>query len=109
MYLKQILPLILILLIFISDLLDTLEDILPSLQEDNILVWAMKKETSYPGVNTLIDKMEEASDKPVPAELRAITSLKSPNLYIFTSGTTGAFVALSQLLYLITCKASISV
>ncbi|XP_012671646.2 long-chain fatty acid transport protein 6 [Clupea harengus] len=72
-----------------ADLLDTLEDILPSLQEDNILVWAMKKETSYPGVNTLIDKMEEASDKPVPAELRAITSLKSPNLYIFTSGTTG--------------------
>ena len=49
----------------------------------------MKTETSYPGVNTLMDKIEEASDKPVAAELRAITSLKAPNLYIFTSGTTG--------------------
>ncbi|KAL2100228.1 hypothetical protein ACEWY4_004622 [Coilia grayii] len=72
-----------------ADLLDTLEDILPNLQEDNISIWAMKTETSYPGVNTLMDKIEEASDKPVAAELRAITSLKAPNLYIFTSGTTG--------------------
>ncbi|XP_041915015.1 long-chain fatty acid transport protein 6 [Alosa alosa] len=72
-----------------ADLLDTLEDILPNLQEDSISVWAMKKKTAYPGVNTLMDKMEEASDKPVPAKLRGITCLKTPNLYIFTSGTTG--------------------
>ncbi|XP_063066611.1 long-chain fatty acid transport protein 6 [Engraulis encrasicolus] len=72
-----------------ADLLDTLEDILPNLQEDNITVWAMKKETSYPGVHTLADKLEDASDKPVAAERRAVSSLKSPNLYIFTSGTTG--------------------
>uniref|UniRef100_A0AAY4B4F9 long-chain-fatty-acid--CoA ligase n=2 Tax=Denticeps clupeoides TaxID=299321 RepID=A0AAY4B4F9_9TELE len=72
-----------------ADLLDTLQDILPNLQEDNISVWAMKEKTPYPGVHTLLDKMEQASDKAVPAELRAATSLRAPTLYIFTSGTTG--------------------
>ncbi|KAJ8392735.1 hypothetical protein AAFF_G00072190 [Aldrovandia affinis] len=72
-----------------KDLLDTLQDILPSLQEDSIQVWTMGKESSHPEVRTLLDKMEWASEQPVPAEYRATTSLKAHNLYIFTSGTTG--------------------
>lgn len=73
---------------FCKDLLDTLEDILPNLQEDGISVWAMK-EVSHPGVHCLVDKLDEASSDPLPAELRSATSLKSATLYIFTSGTTG--------------------
>ncbi|XP_041753273.2 long-chain fatty acid transport protein 6 [Coregonus clupeaformis] len=72
-----------------ADLLDSLEDILPGLQEDGISVWAMKNESSHTEVHTLLDKMHQASDKPTPPALRAATSLKAATLYIFTSGTTG--------------------
>lgn len=66
-----------------------MDGILPSLLEDNIQVWAMKSQSEHTQVNTLLDKIDAASDQPVPAALRAITSLKAPTLYIFTSGTTG--------------------
>ncbi|KAJ8338716.1 hypothetical protein SKAU_G00355020 [Synaphobranchus kaupii] len=72
-----------------QDLLGMLEEILPSLQEDCIQVWAMKTESSHPGVHTLLDKLQEAPALPVPAERRVTASLKTPTLYIFTSGTTG--------------------
>ncbi|XP_030623276.1 long-chain fatty acid transport protein 6 isoform X1 [Chanos chanos] len=72
-----------------ADLLETLDDILPSLQKDNISVWALKKDCSYPGVHSLLDKMENTLSQPIPAQRRAATSLKTPTLYIFTSGTTG--------------------
>ncbi|XP_026871949.2 long-chain fatty acid transport protein 6 [Electrophorus electricus] len=77
------------LLVVGTDLLDSLEEILPNLQEDNISVWAMKKQISHPGVHTLLDKVEQASHEPVAAERRTVTSLKTATLYIFTSGTTG--------------------
>uniref|UniRef100_A0A8C3AZT9 long-chain-fatty-acid--CoA ligase n=1 Tax=Cyclopterus lumpus TaxID=8103 RepID=A0A8C3AZT9_CYCLU len=72
-----------------SDLVECLDGILSSLLEDNIQVWAMKSQSEHPQVLSLLDKIDAASDQPVPAVLRAITSLKSPTLYIFTSGTTG--------------------
>uniref|UniRef100_A0A674ANY5 long-chain-fatty-acid--CoA ligase n=2 Tax=Salmo trutta TaxID=8032 RepID=A0A674ANY5_SALTR len=72
-----------------ADLLDSLEDILPSFLEDSISVWVMKNESSHTEVQTLLDKMDQASDKPTPPALRAATSLKAATLYIFTSGTTG--------------------
>ncbi|XP_040200804.1 long-chain fatty acid transport protein 6 [Rana temporaria] len=72
-----------------ADLLDSLEEILPSLQEDNITVWVMAKESSLPGVNTVLDKLDSVTDKPVPAHLRFVGSTNATTLYIFTSGTTG--------------------
>ncbi|CAN9504724.1 unnamed protein product [Ophioblennius macclurei] len=72
-----------------ADLLDCLKDILPSLLEDNIQVWAMKEKSDHPQVFTLLDDLHKVSDQPVPAELRVTTSIKAPTLYIFTSGTTG--------------------
>ncbi|XP_070706668.1 long-chain fatty acid transport protein 6 [Pempheris klunzingeri] len=72
-----------------SDLVECLDGILPSLLEDSIQVWAMKSQSEHTQVHTLLDKLDAASDQPVPAALRATTSLKSPTLYIFTSGTTG--------------------
>lgn len=75
--------------------MDSLEDILPSFLEDSISVWAMKHESSHTEVQTLLDKMDQASDKPTPPALRAATSLKAATLYIFTSGTTGASITCS--------------
>lgn len=72
-----------------SDLAECLDGILTNLLEDNIQVWVMKSQSTHTQVHTLLDKIDAASDQPVPAMLRACTSLKSPNLYIFTSGTTG--------------------
>ncbi|KAJ7335641.1 hypothetical protein JRQ81_013582 [Phrynocephalus forsythii] len=71
-----------------TDMLETLEEILPSLQED-IRVWVMTKESRLPRVDTILDKLEVSSEDPVPADLRIATNLKDPHLYIFTSGTTG--------------------
>ncbi|KAL3041280.1 hypothetical protein OYC64_019473 [Pagothenia borchgrevinki] len=72
-----------------ADLVDSMNGILSSLQDENIQVWAMKSHTEHTHVHTLLDKVEAASEQPVPASLRATTSLKAPTLYIFTSGTTG--------------------
>ncbi|MBN3310695.1 long-chain fatty acid transport protein 6 [Amia ocellicauda] len=76
-------------LIIGADLIDTLEDVLPSLQKDNISVWVMARQATKPGTCTLLDKLDQASEEPVPACLRAVSSVKAPTLYIFTSGTTG--------------------
>ncbi|XP_056322608.1 long-chain fatty acid transport protein 6 [Danio aesculapii] len=72
-----------------ADLLDNLEDILPSLQEDNITVWSLCHENSHPGVHSLLDKIEKSSQEPIAAKRRSVSCLKTPTLYIFTSGTTG--------------------
>ncbi|XP_067288589.1 long-chain fatty acid transport protein 6 [Pseudorasbora parva] len=77
------------LLVVGADLLDTLEDILPSLQGNSITVWCMSQASSHPEVHSLLDKIEKASPEPIPAERRSVTCLKTPTLYIFTSGTTG--------------------
>ncbi|XP_038259634.1 long-chain fatty acid transport protein 6 isoform X2 [Dermochelys coriacea] len=71
-----------------ADMLGTLEEILPSLQKD-IGVWVMTKDCTLPSVNTLLDKLEAASEDCVPVNLCSANNLKSSVLYIFTSGTTG--------------------
>ncbi|XP_037339906.2 long-chain fatty acid transport protein 6 [Pungitius pungitius] len=72
-----------------SDLVEGLHGILDVLLESNIQVWVMGGQGEHPRVHTLLDKLDAVSDQPVPAALRATTSLKAPTLYIFTSGTTG--------------------
>ncbi|XP_044131793.1 long-chain fatty acid transport protein 6 [Bufo gargarizans] len=72
-----------------ADMLDSLEEVLPNLQEDNISVWVMAAETTLPGVNTVLDKLDTVSDEPVPQKLRFVSSIKAATLFIFTSGTTG--------------------
>ncbi|XP_038407988.1 long-chain fatty acid transport protein 6 isoform X2 [Canis lupus familiaris] len=70
-----------------ADLLGTVEEILPSLPE-GITVWGMNDSVPQ-GVTSLKEKLSMASDKPVPRSHHVASSLKSPHLYIFTSGTTG--------------------
>ncbi|KAM5192699.1 long-chain fatty acid transport protein 6 [Mantella aurantiaca] len=72
-----------------ADMIESLEEILPSLQEDNITVWVMARETSLPGVNTVLDKLDSLPAEPVPSHLRFVGSTNAATLYIFTSGTTG--------------------
>ncbi|XP_069633747.1 long-chain fatty acid transport protein 6 isoform X3 [Haliaeetus albicilla] len=71
-----------------ADLLGTLEEILPNLQKD-VSVWIMTKDSTFPSVHTLLDKIEAASEDPVPVNQHSANNLKSSVLYIFTSGTTG--------------------
>ncbi|XP_036166240.1 long-chain fatty acid transport protein 6 isoform X1 [Myotis myotis] len=70
-----------------ADLLEAVEEILPSLPE-GISVWAVKDSVPR-GVISLKEKLSTASDKPVPRSHHAAWNLKTPSLYIFTSGTTG--------------------
>ncbi|XP_074787699.1 long-chain fatty acid transport protein 6 isoform X5 [Athene noctua] len=78
-----------------ADLLGTLEEILPNLQKD-VSVWIMTKDSRFPSVHTLLDKIETASEDPVPVNQRSANNLKSSVLYIFTSGTTGATCVLKK-------------
>ncbi|NWU83034.1 S27A6 protein, partial [Onychorhynchus coronatus] len=71
-----------------ADLLGTLEEILPNLHKD-VSVWIMTKDSTFPSVHTLLDKLETAPEDPVPVNRRSANNLKSAVLYIFTSGTTG--------------------
>ncbi|XP_043916743.1 long-chain fatty acid transport protein 6-like [Protopterus annectens] len=77
------------LLVVGADMLGPLEDIFPSLQEDNINIWVMGKSCSLPNVNYLSHHLEAASDDPIPTSFYAVKDLKSVAMYIFTSGTTG--------------------
>ncbi|XP_049976845.1 long-chain fatty acid transport protein 6 [Alexandromys fortis] len=70
-----------------GDLLGSIEEILPSLPK-HIRVWGMKDSVPT-GVVSLTEKMNLASDEPVPTSHHVASSLKSTCLYIFTSGTTG--------------------
>ncbi|KAG1930723.1 long-chain fatty acid transport protein 6 [Pimephales promelas] len=77
------------LLVVGADLLGSLEEILPGLREGGVSVWGLSAASAHPDVHSLLDQMESASHEPVPAERRSVTCLKTPTLYIFTSGTTG--------------------
>lgn len=70
-----------------TDLLEAIEEILPSLPED-ISVWGVRDSVPQ-GISSLTEKLTTASDKPVPRSHHVASNLKSPYLYIFTSGTTG--------------------
>ncbi|XP_059999489.1 long-chain fatty acid transport protein 6 isoform X3 [Lagenorhynchus albirostris] len=70
-----------------SYLLETIEEILPSLPAD-ISVWAMKESVPQ-GIISLKEKLSTASDSQVPHSHHVASNLKTPYLYIFTSGTTG--------------------
>lgn len=62
---------------------------LPALREQGISVYILTDHVTSEGMNSLTDKIKQASDEPVPANLRANISFNSPAAYIYTSGTTG--------------------
>ncbi|KAI1905154.1 hypothetical protein AGOR_G00013220 [Albula goreensis] len=72
-----------------SDLMSSLDEVLGTLQDDGIHLWVVDSSTPHQGVNTLLDKLETASDEPPPAKELSHTDIMSTFLFIFTSGTTG--------------------
>ncbi|XP_057592002.1 long-chain fatty acid transport protein 6 isoform X2 [Hippopotamus amphibius kiboko] len=70
-----------------ADLLETIEEILPSLPEDTS-IWAMKDSVPQ-GIISLKGKLSTAPDSQVSRSHHVTSNLKAPYLYIFTSGTTG--------------------
>ncbi|KAK7891036.1 hypothetical protein WMY93_022999 [Mugilogobius chulae] len=57
-----------------------------TLTEQGISVFILADSCSVPGINTLTDKIQEASDEPLSPGLRANVHIRSTALYIYTSG-----------------------
>lgn len=72
-----------------ADLQENLEEILPKLQAENIRCYYLSHSSPTPGVGALGAALDVAPTDPVPADLRAWVTSKSPALFIYTSGTTG--------------------
>ncbi|XP_025222950.1 bile acyl-CoA synthetase isoform X2 [Theropithecus gelada] len=71
------------------DLRESLEEILPKLQAENICCFYLSHTSPTPGVGALGAALDAAPSHPVPADLRAGITWRSPALFIYTSGTTG--------------------
>ncbi|XP_077173808.1 long-chain fatty acid transport protein 2 [Paroedura picta] len=66
-----------------------IEEVLPTLKEENVTVYYLSRTSDTEGVGSFLDKVDAASDEPVPLSWRSNVTLQSPALYIYTSGTTG--------------------
>nr|XP_020515764.1 very long-chain acyl-CoA synthetase-like [Labrus bergylta] len=71
------------------ELQDAVEEVLPTLKEQEIRVFLLSESCSIDGISALSDKISQASDQPLSRDLRANINIRSTALYIYTSGTTG--------------------
>uniref|UniRef100_A0A8C6VH83 long-chain-fatty-acid--CoA ligase n=1 Tax=Naja naja TaxID=35670 RepID=A0A8C6VH83_NAJNA len=71
------------------DLKASIEDILPTLKQENVLVYFLSRTSNTEGVDSFLGKVDAASDESVPVSWRSDVTFKSPAMYIYTSGTTG--------------------
>ncbi|XP_053320715.1 long-chain fatty acid transport protein 2-like [Spea bombifrons] len=76
-------------LIAAPELQNAVEEVLPALAEEGVQVFYVSRESGTKGVESLLDKVDVASDQPVPRSYRSDVRPQSPALYIYTSGTTG--------------------
>ncbi|XP_028258171.1 very long-chain acyl-CoA synthetase-like [Parambassis ranga] len=72
-----------------ADLQGAVEEVLPSLKQQGIRVFILSEHCDVDGIESLLDKIKQASDQPLSPQLRANVNIKSLALYIYTSGTTG--------------------
>lgn len=72
-----------------AELLDAVEEVLPTLLEQQVHVYVLADRCEMSHVDTFNDKMRRASSEPVPKELRSSVTLGSTAVFIYTSGTTG--------------------
>lgn len=80
-----------------SDLRGAVEEVLPTLRQQGIRVFVLGDHCNVEGIESLSDKIQQASDEPLSRQLRANLTFKSPALYIYTSGTTGNLTFTSYL------------
>uniref|UniRef100_A0A7N6BDS2 long-chain-fatty-acid--CoA ligase n=1 Tax=Anabas testudineus TaxID=64144 RepID=A0A7N6BDS2_ANATE len=71
------------------ELQDAVEEVLPTLREQGISVFILSESCSIQGIDSLSNKISQASDQPLSRDLRANVNIRSTALYIYTSGTTG--------------------
>ncbi|XP_053221095.1 long-chain fatty acid transport protein 2 isoform X1 [Podarcis raffonei] len=71
------------------ELASAIEEVLPALKEENVTIYYLSRTSETEGIDSFIDKMDAASDEPIPVSWRSNVTFKSPALYIYTSGTTG--------------------
>ncbi|XP_051548253.1 long-chain fatty acid transport protein 2-like [Myxocyprinus asiaticus] len=76
-------------LIAAAELQDTVEEVLPALREQGVSVYILTDNINTDGMQSLTDRIRQASDESIPADLRANVTFSSPAVYIYTSGTTG--------------------
>lgn len=78
-------------------MLGAAEEVLPSLKKLGSRVLILREHCDVEGIESLSDKIRQASDEPLSPRLRATVTMKSPALYIYTSGTTGNLAFTSNL------------
>ncbi|XP_074150575.1 long-chain fatty acid transport protein 2 [Sminthopsis crassicaudata] len=71
------------------DLQAAIEEVLPSLKKDDVSIFYLSRTSTTDGVDSLLDKLDETSDEPIPESWRSDVDFATPALYIYTSGTTG--------------------
>ncbi|XP_029001020.1 long-chain fatty acid transport protein 2 isoform X1 [Betta splendens] len=76
-------------LIAASELKEAVQEVLLSLSEQGVTVLLMSEHCNAPGLQSFLDKVNEASDAPLPRSVRLHITYKTPAVYIYTSGTTG--------------------
>ena len=72
-----------------AELQAAVEEVLPSLEKDDVSVYYVSRASSTEGVGSLLDKVDEVSTEPVPESWRSEVTFATPAIYIYTSGTTG--------------------
>lgn len=68
-----------------------MEEVLPSLLEQQVHVYILADGCKTPHVETFDDKMRRASSEPIPKNFRSGVTPESTAVYIYTSGTTGGY------------------
>lgn len=68
---------------------NAIDEVLPTLLEEGVLVYYLSRDSFNDGTSSLLDKVEASSEDPVPQSYRSDITPQSPALYIYTSGTTG--------------------
>ncbi|KAM9352341.1 long-chain fatty acid transport protein 2-like [Symphorus nematophorus] len=76
-------------LVAAEDLQDAVEEVLPTLLEQQVNVFILADRCRIADVESFKDKMSQASPEPIPRDFRSDVTLQSPVVYIYTSGTTG--------------------
>ncbi|XP_044521111.1 very long-chain acyl-CoA synthetase isoform X2 [Gracilinanus agilis] len=71
------------------DLHAAIEEVLPSLKKDDVTIYYLSRTSTTDGVDSLLDRLDETSDEPIPESWRSDVDFATPALYIYTSGTTG--------------------
>ncbi|XP_030282493.1 very long-chain acyl-CoA synthetase-like [Sparus aurata] len=76
-------------LVAAEELQDAVEEVLPSLLEEQVKVFILADQCRSADVQSFKDKMSQASSDPISKDFKSHLTLRSPAVYIYTSGTTG--------------------